>query len=117
MTRPLYWPLDYWIPPGTHCPLFEMSAKVGLAHVHVLCPRSYAPIMPHLAEPWRRCYRTSMTQLAEQLDKKLATWKPEIAAQVEQLVSDVIVMADANALDILSSRTVVQKALDNLDES
>jgi hypothetical protein len=50
-----------------------------------------------------------MTQLAEQLDKKLATWTPEVAAQVEQLVSDVIAMADANALDLLPSRPVVQK--------
>lgn len=58
-----------------------------------------------------------MTQLAEQLDKKLATWNPEVAAQVEQLVSDVIAMADANALDLLPSRTVVQKVLDALDES
>jgi hypothetical protein len=58
-----------------------------------------------------------MTQLAQQLDKKLATWNPEVAAQVEQLVSDVIAMADANALDLLPSRTVVQKVLDTLDES
>lgn len=58
-----------------------------------------------------------MTQLAQQLDKKLATWNPDVAAQVEQLVSDVIAMADANALDLLPSRTVVQKVLDTLDES
>ncbi len=58
-----------------------------------------------------------MTQLAQQLDKKLATWNPEVAAQVEQLVSDVIAMADANALDLLPSRTVIQKVLDTLDES
>ncbi len=58
-----------------------------------------------------------MTQLAEQLDKKLATWNPEVAAQVEQLVGDVIAMADANALDLLPSRPVVQKVFDLLDES
>lgn len=58
-----------------------------------------------------------MTQLAQQLDKKLATWNPEIVAQVEQLVSEVMAMADANALDLLPSRTVVQKFLDTLDES
>lgn len=58
-----------------------------------------------------------MTQLAQQLDKKLATWNPEIVAQVEQLVSEVMAMADANALDLLPSRTVVQKVLDTLDES
>ncbi|BFU95948.1 MAG: hypothetical protein NTNFB02_26700 [Nitrospira sp.] len=58
-----------------------------------------------------------MTQLAQQLDKKLATWSPDVAAQVEQLISDVIAMADANALDLLPSRTAVQKVLDTLDES
>lgn len=58
-----------------------------------------------------------MTQLAEQLDKKLATWNPEIAAQVKQLVSDVIALADANALDLLPSRKIVQNVLDTLDES
>jgi len=58
----------------------------------------------------------AMTQLAEQLDKKLATWNPEIAAQVEQLVRDVIAKADANALDLLPSRTAVQHVLDTLDE-
>ncbi|MGQ0810442.1 MAG: hypothetical protein ACT4OO_04370 [Nitrospiraceae bacterium] len=58
-----------------------------------------------------------MTQLAEKLDKKLATWQPEVAAQVEQIVTDVIELADAQALDILPSRTVVQEVLDTLDES
>jgi len=58
----------------------------------------------------------AMTQLAEQLDKKLATWNPEIAAQVEQLVRDVIAKADATALDLLPSRTAVQHVLDTLDE-
>lgn len=75
------------------------------------------PFCCSLAPSWQRWYRTSMTQLAEQLDKKLASWNPEVAAQVEQLVSDVIAMADANALDLLPSRPVVQKVLDLLDES
>jgi len=57
-----------------------------------------------------------MTQLAQTLDKKLATWRPEIAAQVEQIVTDVIDLADAQALDLLPSRTVVQEVLDTLDE-
>ena len=35
-----------------------------------------------------------MTQLAQKLDKKLATWRPEVAAQVEQIVTDVIELAD-----------------------
>ena len=58
-----------------------------------------------------------MTQIAEKLDKKLATWQPEIAAQVEQIVTDVIELADAHALDLLPSRQVVQEVLDTLDES
>ena len=57
-----------------------------------------------------------MTQLAQKLDKKLATWRPEVAAQVEQIVTDVIELADTDALDLLSSRTVVQEVLDALDE-
>lgn len=57
-----------------------------------------------------------MTQIAEKLDKKLTTWQPEIAAQVEQIVTDVIDLADAKVLDLLPSRTVVQEVLDSLDE-
>jgi hypothetical protein len=58
-----------------------------------------------------------MIQIAEKLDKKLTTWQPEIAAQVEQIVTDVIELADAKVLDLLPSRTVVQEVLDTLDES
>jgi hypothetical protein len=58
-----------------------------------------------------------MTQLAQKLDKKLASWRPEVAAQVEQIVTDVIDLADAQALDLLPSRTIVQEVLDTLDES
>ncbi|MDH4327693.1 MAG: hypothetical protein OEW25_09940 [Nitrospira sp.] len=58
-----------------------------------------------------------MTQIAEKLDKKLTTWQPEIAAQVEQIVTDVIDLADAKVLDLLPSRSVVQEVLDTLDES
>ena len=53
-----------------------------------------------------------MTQLAQKLDKKLATWRPEVAAQVEQIVTDVIELADTDALDLLPSRAVVQEVLD-----
>jgi hypothetical protein len=31
-----------------------------------------------------------MTHIAEQLDEKLATWQPAVAAHVEQIVTDVI---------------------------
>lgn len=58
-----------------------------------------------------------MTQIAQKLDKKLATWRPEVAAHVEQIVTEVIELADADALDLLPSRTVVQEVFDTLDES
>ncbi len=57
-----------------------------------------------------------MTQLAEQLNKKLETWNPKVVGQVKQLVDDVITMPNTNALDLLPSRLVVQKVLDLLDE-
>ena len=57
-----------------------------------------------------------MTQLAQKLDMKLATWRPEVAAQVEQIVTDVIELVDTDALDLLPSRAVVQEVLDALDE-
>ena len=57
-----------------------------------------------------------MTQLAQKLDKKLATWRPEVAAQVEQIVTDVIELADTDAPDLLPSRPIVQEVLDSLDE-
>jgi DNA-binding TFAR19-related protein (PDSD5 family) len=57
-----------------------------------------------------------MTRLPQKLDKKLATWRPEVAAQVEQIVTDVIELADTDALDLLLSRAIVQEILDGLDE-
>ena len=72
---------------------------------------------PNLAGPQQRWYGTHLTQLAEQLDKKLATWSPHVVAQVEQIVTDVIELADAQALDLIPSRTIVQEVLDALDES
>ena len=61
-------------------------------------------------------YRHCMTQLAKKLDKKLASWRPEVAAQVEQIITDVIELADTDALDLVPSRAVVQEVLDTLDE-
>jgi hypothetical protein len=36
---------------------------------------------------------------------------------VEQIVTEVMELADANAVDLLPSRTVVQEVLDTLDEN
>lgn len=58
-----------------------------------------------------------MTTIAQTLDKKLAKWSPQTAVQVEQIVSEIIELADSNALDLLPSRLVVQEVLDSIDES
>lgn len=54
--------------------------------------------------------------IAEKLDSKLSTWKPEISRNVRAVVSDVIDAADADALDLLRSRAVEQEVLDQLDK-
>jgi len=57
-----------------------------------------------------------MDSLVEQLDVKFRIWQPEIAGQVRQRVSEIIEMADLDALDVLRSRTLEQEVLDTLDE-
>ncbi|QPD02614.1 MAG: hypothetical protein Nkreftii_000388 [Candidatus Nitrospira kreftii] len=47
---------------------------------------------------------------------QLASWRPEMAAQVEQIVTNVIELADTDTLDLQPSRAVVQEVLDFLDE-
>ncbi|MCY3956309.1 MAG: hypothetical protein OXF47_10015 [Nitrospira sp.] len=58
-----------------------------------------------------------MTPICDTLEKKLETWPPHTAAQVEQMVSDIIELADADAIDLLPSRSVVQEVLDVLDDN
>jgi hypothetical protein len=55
--------------------------------------------------------------IAEKLDTKLNTWKPEISRKVRAVIADVIDAADNDALDLLRSRAVEQEVLDQLDES
>lgn len=57
-----------------------------------------------------------MDALAEKLDTKLRTWKPETAAQVRERVSEVIALADDDVLDVMRSRAREQEVLDILDE-
>jgi hypothetical protein len=57
-----------------------------------------------------------MDVLIETLNAKLREWKPETAAQVRQRVTEIIGLADQDALDLLRSRTVEQDVLDILDE-
>jgi len=57
-----------------------------------------------------------MDALAEKLDTKLRTWKPETAAEVRQRVAEVIELADGDALDLMRSRAREQEVLNILDE-
>ncbi len=57
-----------------------------------------------------------MDALAEKLDTKLRTWKPETAAQVRERVAEMIDLADEDALDLMRSRIREQEVLDILDE-
>lgn len=54
--------------------------------------------------------------LAEKLDSKLRTWKPETAAEVRERVAEVIELADSDVLDLMRSRAREQDVLDMLDE-
>lgn len=57
-----------------------------------------------------------MDALAEKLDTRLRTWKPETAAQVRARVAEVIELADADVLDLVRSRAREQAVLDMIDE-
>ena len=57
-----------------------------------------------------------MDALAEELDTKLRTWKPETAAQVRERVAEMIELADDDLLDVMRSRAREQEVLDMLDE-
>jgi hypothetical protein len=57
----------------------------------------------------------SMDALAKQLDAKLREWQPETADQVRQRITEIIELADQNALDVLRSRVVEQEILDIID--
>ena len=57
-----------------------------------------------------------MDVLVETLSARLREWKPETAAEVRERVSEIISLADEDALDLLRSRAVEQEVLDILDE-
>ncbi len=58
-----------------------------------------------------------MDALAEKLDTRLRTWKPETAAEVRERVAEMIELADEDILDLMRSRLCEQEVLDLLDES
>jgi len=57
-----------------------------------------------------------MDALLEKLDTRLREWRPETAEDVRRRVSEIIDLADQNALDLLRSRSVEQEVLDLLDQ-
>lgn len=56
-----------------------------------------------------------MTKIAEKLDERLNIWDRDTARQVEKLVSEIIELADVDALEALRSRQVEQEVLDIID--
>ena len=58
-----------------------------------------------------------MDAIAEKLGSKLREWKPETSTEVRALVTEIIGLADDNALDLMRSRAVEQEVLNLLDES
>ena len=57
-----------------------------------------------------------MDVITERLDAKLREWEPNIAAEVRERITEIIDLADRDALDIMQSRAVEQEVLDLLDE-
>ena len=57
-----------------------------------------------------------MDVLVKRLDAKLREWEPNIAATVREQISEIMDLADQDALDIMRSRSVEQEVLDLLDE-
>jgi len=65
----------------------------------------------------KNCIFPDMTTvIAEKLDCKLTTWDSKTAHEVEQLVAEIIEMADTDGLDLLRDRRVEQEVMDILDE-
>lgn len=57
-----------------------------------------------------------MDALAEKLDARLREWRPETAAEARERIAEVIELADADLLDLATSRAVEQEVFDLLDE-
>ncbi len=60
---------------------------------------------------------SEMTQIAKKLDERLRVWEPEKASVVENLIREIISLADQDYADLLRSRTAEQEVLDIIDET
>jgi hypothetical protein len=56
-----------------------------------------------------------VTGIANELEKKLSTWAPETAAEVEKMAADIIQWTDVDVLNLMRSRRAEQEVLDLLD--
>ena len=57
-----------------------------------------------------------MDALVEKLDARLRQWRPDIAAEARERITEVIDLADHGVLDLVRSRALEQEVLDILDE-
>lgn len=58
-----------------------------------------------------------MIAIAQKLDERMKQWDQERAASVEEIINEIISLADQNCLDLLRSRAVEQEVLDIIDET
>ena len=58
-----------------------------------------------------------MDALIEKLNNKLREWNPDIAQEVRESITEIIELADSDALDILRSHAVEEEVMDIIDES
>jgi len=69
-----------------------------------------------MALHWERGQEVIVDALSEKLDARLREWKPEVAAEARERITEVIELADHDVLDIARSRAAEQEVLDLLDE-
>lgn len=58
-----------------------------------------------------------MEAIVEKLEEKLRKWEAATAEEVRRRVTEIMELADQDALDLLRSRAGEQEVLDLLDES
>ena len=57
-----------------------------------------------------------MDTVTQKLDAKLREWPPHVATEVKQRVTEIIELADQDALDVMRSRKIEQEVMDLIDD-
>jgi hypothetical protein len=57
-----------------------------------------------------------MAPIGEKLNNKLNRWPAETAKKVEELIDEIIELADNDTLNLVRSREIEQEVLDIIDE-